>query len=250
MIERIPAKPTTYRGQVFRSRLEARWAYVFHAVGLEYQYEPCAFYLDPRRFPTPSSILCERGATDDVGGDVYLPDFYLPQLRSWVEVKGCDKHLDYRRMTWAALCMPETPAGQYDNGGLSLIILGPLPGPDRDGVFGFPVLCRNTARTVDLYWTDFGTERGRYGYGPILEDVAWRSPAGHYIHDLAFPLVPSSEKDFALHRRVQSLAEVMWVDNVRLRDACAAVAFHEFDDASAPPPRNAARVVDTVGRLP
>lgn len=32
--------PTTYRGTTFRSRLEARWAYLFDHLGIEWEYEP------------------------------------------------------------------------------------------------------------------------------------------------------------------------------------------------------------------
>ncbi len=58
---------TVYRGYRFRSRLEARWAVFFDALGLAFQYEPEGF---------------------DLGGVWYLPDFYLPDIRCWVEVKG------------------------------------------------------------------------------------------------------------------------------------------------------------------
>lgn len=59
--------PTKYRGVVFRSRLEARWAAYFDLLGLPWQYEPKAFRL-------PSGT--------------YLPDFYLPAPYDFfVEVK-------------------------------------------------------------------------------------------------------------------------------------------------------------------
>jgi len=63
----IKAIETRYKGYRFRSRLEARWAVFFDALGIEYQYEPEGYEL-------PS-------------GTLYLPDFYLPQLHLWVEVK-------------------------------------------------------------------------------------------------------------------------------------------------------------------
>jgi len=58
---------TVYNGYRFRSRLEARWAVFFKAVGLEYQYEPEGFEMDGIR---------------------YLPDFYLPSIDRWFEIKG------------------------------------------------------------------------------------------------------------------------------------------------------------------
>ena len=62
----IKAIDTVYNGYKFRSRLEARWAVFFDEIGVEYRYEPEGFDLD---------------------GVWYLPDFYLPGLEKWVEVK-------------------------------------------------------------------------------------------------------------------------------------------------------------------
>ncbi len=63
----IKAIETFYKNYHFRSRLEARWAVFFDALGLEWEYEPEGF---------------------DLGGGVYyLPDFYLPASNMWVEIK-------------------------------------------------------------------------------------------------------------------------------------------------------------------
>lgn len=69
----IKAIETHYKGYRFRSRLEARWAVFFDALGWEYQYEP-------------------QGFEKQVEGDAplrYLPDFLLVKHHTWVEVKGC-----------------------------------------------------------------------------------------------------------------------------------------------------------------
>jgi hypothetical protein len=63
----IKAIETAYRGCYFRSRLEARWAVFFDALEIPWEYEPQGFEL-------PSGN--------------YLPDFWLPSLESWFEVKG------------------------------------------------------------------------------------------------------------------------------------------------------------------
>lgn len=64
---RIEAIETEYSGYRFRSRLEARWAVVFDCLGLTWEYEPEGF---------------------DLGEGVrYLPDFRLPHLRMWIEIK-------------------------------------------------------------------------------------------------------------------------------------------------------------------
>ena len=58
---------TSYNGYRFRSRLEARWAVFFDTLGIEYEYEKEGYDLG------------------DAGW--YLPDFWLPQVRMWAEVK-------------------------------------------------------------------------------------------------------------------------------------------------------------------
>jgi hypothetical protein len=63
----ITAIQTNYAGCHFRSRLEARWAVFLDNLGVPWQYEPEGF---------------------DLGHTWYLPDFYLPTLGAWYEVKG------------------------------------------------------------------------------------------------------------------------------------------------------------------
>lgn len=62
------AIPTNYAGYRMRSRLEGRWGVFLDSVGRKYSYETQGY-----RLPT---------------GKLYLPDFYLPELKTWVEVKG------------------------------------------------------------------------------------------------------------------------------------------------------------------
>jgi len=67
LINMIQSKETLYNGYRFRSRTEARWAVFFDAIGIKYYYEHEDFMVRNRR---------------------YLPDFYLPDLNCFVEVKG------------------------------------------------------------------------------------------------------------------------------------------------------------------
>ena len=62
----IRAIETSYKGYLFRSRLESRWAIYLDVLGILWDYEPEGF---------------------DLGGMWYLPDFWLPQVRMWAEVK-------------------------------------------------------------------------------------------------------------------------------------------------------------------
>lgn len=62
----IKSTPTKYKGHSFRSRLEARWAVYFDVIGIEWWYEMEGYQL-------PSCW--------------YLPDFWLPQVNMFAEVK-------------------------------------------------------------------------------------------------------------------------------------------------------------------
>lgn len=75
---RIEAIETFYNGYRFRSRLEARWAVFFDALGIRYIYEPEGYGLP--------------------NGMAYLPDFYLPDLKIWVEVKGVNTQVDSEKV--------------------------------------------------------------------------------------------------------------------------------------------------------
>jgi hypothetical protein len=68
MTEGPRAIETVYNGYRFRSRLEARWAVFLDNLGVTYEYEGEGYSL--------------------ADGVYYLPDFYLPQLTCWMEVKG------------------------------------------------------------------------------------------------------------------------------------------------------------------
>ncbi len=63
----IKAIETKYKGYRFRSRLEVRWAVFFDALGVEWEYETQGYELP-----------CGR----------YLPDFYMPRFKTWLEVKA------------------------------------------------------------------------------------------------------------------------------------------------------------------
>ena len=67
MSQNIKSKETYYDGYRFRSRLEARWAVFFNNIGLEYEYEMEGFDMEE----------CS-----------YLPDFYIPSIDRWFEIKG------------------------------------------------------------------------------------------------------------------------------------------------------------------
>lgn len=69
-MKKIKAIETAYNGYKFRSRLEARWAVAFDHLGLKWDYEIEGFDLG------------------FLGG--YLPDFWLPESKWFVEIKSTD----------------------------------------------------------------------------------------------------------------------------------------------------------------
>lgn len=62
----MKALETKYRGIIFRSRIEARWAVFMDALDVKWDYEPEGYDLD---------------------GLLYLPDFWLPDQQCFYEVK-------------------------------------------------------------------------------------------------------------------------------------------------------------------
>lgn len=96
----IKAIETYYNGYRFRSRLEARWAVFFDALGVKYEYEPQGFTFDD--------------------GTCYLPDFYLPDCDLWIEVKGLASDSDSHKI-------------ELFREHHTLIVLGSIP-PETDDI--------------------------------------------------------------------------------------------------------------------
>lgn len=113
----LAAIETNYAGCRFRSRLEARWAVFFDHLGVEWQYEPQGYTIGPLGTP-------------------YLPDFWLPASRLWVEVKGQFDHEGLETLIYAAsgAGLPLEPSGKTPLRNLGpwtdrILILGQVPSP-------------------------------------------------------------------------------------------------------------------------
>lgn len=89
---------TVYNGCRFRSRLEARWAVFFDALGVEWEYEPEGFRMED--------------------GTLYLPDFYLPSIDTWIEVKGVMSEADEHKIEQFRRSLKN---------GAQHIVVGPIP---------------------------------------------------------------------------------------------------------------------------
>ena len=63
----VTAIETYYKGKWFRSRLEAKWAVFMDELGVIWEYEPEGF--------------------KNEDGECYLPDFFLPILNCFLEIK-------------------------------------------------------------------------------------------------------------------------------------------------------------------
>lgn len=70
-METIKAIDTPYKGYRFRSRLEARWAVFLDTINLDWEYESEGYTIQYE-----GQFIC------------YLPDFYIPALDAFLEVKG------------------------------------------------------------------------------------------------------------------------------------------------------------------
>jgi len=75
---RIKAIPTNYRGILFRSKLEAEWAKYFDSIDLKWVYEVEGYQI-----------------SDDI---YYLPDFWLPDCKTFFEVKGIIDEQDLNKI--------------------------------------------------------------------------------------------------------------------------------------------------------
>jgi hypothetical protein len=149
----ITAIPTRYGGCHFRSRLEARWAVFFDTLGVRWLYEPQGFEI--------------------FGGHYYLPDFHLPDLNVWVEVKGELTRRDAATILNAvdyggALPGIGNPNAEYPVDPRGLLLLGDIPDVrkgvpvhtlfwHRKGVMATPVSWFGRS----LWWTELATTWNR-----------------------------------------------------------------------------------------
>ena len=109
---------THYAGCHFRSRLEARWAVFFDALNVRWLYEPEGFELSVGR---------------------YLPDFWLPDTKVWVEIKGSDPNAR-DRARFLELARWASAAGHRSR------LLGPVgrQSAEFDGMVGVPCFIATT----------------------------------------------------------------------------------------------------------
>ena len=124
----LKAIQTVYKGYRFRSRLEARWAVFFDALGIKWEYEKEGYDLD---------------------GIWYLPDFWLPELECWIEVKGKEpteqEHAKAQRLA--------------ETSNHPVILLGEMPAPHDEHRMGYKM-------DSDMWLTQVARFQG---YAPELD---------------------------------------------------------------------------------
>ena len=116
----IKAIETIYAGIKFRSQLEAKWAMYWDQprVNVKWEYEPEGYFVGSGQHKYR-----------------YRPDFYLPELDLWVEIKGTTEFLDVNKLVAAVDSsgdtLPMSGANrqmfEVTDGGSALLILSSLP---------------------------------------------------------------------------------------------------------------------------
>lgn len=104
---RPTGKQVSYSGRIFASGLEARWAILLDLLGLNWDYEPCHYQLTRNLW--------------------YLPDFYLPELQVWLEVKGKPffaKSDAIQKAVFAVAGKEPIPQREYPYGPSQLMVFG------------------------------------------------------------------------------------------------------------------------------
>ncbi|RTL73623.1 MAG: hypothetical protein EKK36_14190 [Bradyrhizobiaceae bacterium] len=134
---------TNFDGHRFRSRTEARWAVFFKAAGILYEYEKEGLVLD---------------------GDPYLPDFWLPDLELWLEVKG-----DQPTPEEYSLCARLAATSGY---GVMLAVGAPNP---KEQIFWLPPnpTSDDPLASAQYYLAD--DRRNENEFWLIADDTAWFS---------------------------------------------------------------------------
>ena len=93
----IKAIETEYNGYKFRSRLEARWAVFFDALGVKYEYEPEGFNLGNGRYYLPDfRVKCwgTRGEIEDKPFDLYI------EVKGKMTYEDAEKIKDFVGNSW------------------------------------------------------------------------------------------------------------------------------------------------------
>lgn len=115
----IKAIETEYNGYKFRSRLEARWAVFFDALGVKYEYEPEGYETkDGTRYLPDFKIKCygKRGSYGNEPFDLYIEvKGVMTQADADKIWKFCGEEKECELGTWTDIVNPVLIVGQIPN---------------------------------------------------------------------------------------------------------------------------------------
>jgi len=170
----IPPIETVYNGYRFRSRLEARWAVFFDALGVKYEYEPEGYVTSTK--------------------EAYLPDFYLPQFNCFAEVKGKNSHMmqDFRKI-----------ADAVRDTKISTILLSNIPFDEYSaGLYLFPYIAYLDKRDYDNKVIISMVFFVGITDGSINDTISYPDP---WLHDFGFNLTNHIN---AVQNRIDDLTRI------------------------------------------
>ncbi|MER6391280.1 hypothetical protein ABT236_22785 [Streptomyces sp. NPDC001523] len=137
---------TPYADRIFDSKTEARWAVFFDVLGVSWRPQPRVQLKDCKGGWAPN------GQRNVFVADSYRPDFYLPDLGTWVEVKATDAQLFERKEDHHRRSYPYRTA--WDTG-RPMLLLGDMMSPSM----------RVPAPGTDWMWMEISPHRWTSGDG-------------------------------------------------------------------------------------
>lgn len=189
----LKAIETHYKGYRFRSRLEARWAVFFDALGVTYAYEPEGYDLgDGFRYlpdfwlpghewyieikptePTQREIECVRRLAAQSGKHVVLLEGTPRAPRMDLEWDSFPEEVYYKAHIAYGHCRQWLSWGiQYDIDTMHEFLAGKgIEAPEWDG--RIETLRTWTELDEAYYYCEYGNEHPRKRWGPADNNLAW-----------------------------------------------------------------------------
>ena len=204
----IQAIETHYNGYRFRSRLEARWAVFFDALGVRYEYEKEGFRLPAQRYRTYG----REGSELFFPERWYLPDFWLPDLRYWVEIKGTRPTLE------EGVRIGQMAHLTGYHGFVFYSTIGDVPIPD----FGFEV------QNIDWWWPAGGNGK------PSSIDANENYTGMHWAEDLSNETIDICCGGSSIREFMEDKSTGAYVVTERIMAALVAARSARFEHGETP----------------
>ena len=157
----IKAIETVYNGYRFRSRLEARWAVFFDALGVSYEYEPEGFKLPSGKIYLPDFRVKCYGCRGEISNNPF--DLYI-EVKGKMTVYDAERIIEFARAEEFGL--PDFLQGHI---GYPVLIVGNIP----------PSGCSHDSSSVNAYERMDGIDIYPFNYELIDGDYFAAYPAAH-----------------------------------------------------------------------